>query len=298
MEEGRTMLDFRSETFITVCKYMNYTKAAQVLHITQPAVSQHIRYIEQEYGIKIFHFQGKKMYLTDEGRMLLNAVTTLKHDEQALRRMFEEKRSGSRTLNFGVTMTIGEYVIGRYIAAYIERYPDTEVKMAFANTEELLEKLDEGKLDFALVEGYFEKSNYDYEVFSRERYIGILPPNHPLKDKKGLKVEELFEETLIIREKGSGTREVLERMLHAAGYGIEDFKKVVEVSNINAIKHLAANGVGLSFFYEIAVEKEIREGILVKMPLQGFPLYHDFNFIWRKNSIFGDTYKELLQSFT
>ena len=107
------MLDFRMDTFLVVCKYMNFTRAARHLHITQPAVSQHIHFIEKEYGIQLFSFQGKKMFLTTEGQRLLEAATTMKHDDMALRRMFMENRNGTRQLLFGVTLTIGECVIGK-----------------------------------------------------------------------------------------------------------------------------------------------------------------------------------------
>src|SRR5699024_11067600 len=113
------MLDFRMDTYLSVCRYMNFTTAARELHITQPAVTQHIQFIEKEYGIQLFYFQGKKISLTGEGRRLLGTVTTMKHDDMALRRMFDEEKAGERQLIFGVTMTIGEYVIGRYLASYI-----------------------------------------------------------------------------------------------------------------------------------------------------------------------------------
>ena len=92
------MLDFRMDTFLAVCRHMNFTKAARELHITQPAVTQHIHFIEKEYGIQLFSFQGKKISLTGEGRRLLGAVTTMKHDDMALRRMFDEEKAGERQL--------------------------------------------------------------------------------------------------------------------------------------------------------------------------------------------------------
>lgn len=292
------MLDFRMDTFITVCKYMNYTKAAKELHITQPAVSQHIRYIEQEYHIQLFRFQGKKMNLTEDGKQLLNVVTTLKHDEQALRRTFREHRTGKRQLIFGVTLTIGEYIIGEYLAEYMKRHPDTEVKLSIANTEELLHKLDEGELDFAVVEGFFEKSDYDFQLFRKEKYVGVCGDKKLLSDlhgKANYGWEELFTQTLISREKGSGTREMLERALDAEGYRISDFARVIEIGNMSAIKTMTVCGGGISFLYEAAVKKELEEGTLWELPVEGFPKYHDFTFIWRKDSIFAEQYRELFE---
>lgn len=288
------MLDFRIETFIVVCKYMNFTKAARHLHITQPAVSQHIHFIEKEYGIQLFSFQGKKMSLTLEGQRLLGAVTTMKHDDMALRRMFRESRTGKRQLIFGVTLTIGEYVIGKYLASYIRRYPDTKIRLSIANTEELLEKLDDGSIDFALVEGFFAKKDYDFRLFRREKYLGVCAPGFLPEQKKEYSFEDLLPCTLITREKGSGTREMLERALAERGLQIRDFANVVEISNINAIKMMAESGGGIAFLYEAAVRRELSEGTLCCPALEDFPRYHDFTFIWRKNSLFAEQYMELL----
>ena len=267
------MLDFRMETFVTVCKYMNYTKAANALHITQPAVSQHMRHIEEEYGVKLFEFQGKKLFLTKDGRALLNMAVTWQHDDQALRRKFQENAAG---------------------------HPHTQIRLTIANTEGLLKKLDEGEIDFAVVEGYFEKSDYDFQLFRKERYIGVASPYGAKVKMSGEKCgwPRIFGETLIVREQGSGTREVLERALREDGYQIGDFDNVVEISNMNAIKSIVMGGGGISFLYEAAVKKEIGEGSLVELPVEGFPKYHDFTFIWRKNSIFSQQYKELLCQMT
>lgn len=292
------MLDFRIETFITVCKTMNYTRAAELLHITQPAVSQHIHYIEQKYEIKLFSFQGKRMELTEEGSQLLNVVTTLKHDDQALQRMFKEKRMKRRQLMFGVTLTIGEYVIGEYLAHYMKKYPDTEIRLTIANTEELLRKLDAGEIDFAMVEGFFAKSNYDCQLFRKEKYVGVCAPDHKFAGKQKIYLEEIFSDTLISREQGSGTREVLERKLSAHGYDIHDFDHVIEISNMSTIKMMLTHGCGISFLYEAAVKKELETGVLVQLPAEGFPLFHDFTFIWRKNSIFAHVYQELFWQMT
>lgn len=288
------MLDFRMDTFLAVCRHMNYTKAARELHITQPAVTQHIHFIEKEYGVQLFSFHGKKLSLTPEGRRLLGAVTTMKHDDMALRRMFDEGKTGRRQLTFGVTMTIGEYVIGKYLASYIRRHPGTRIRLYIANTEELLGRLDRGEIDFALVEGFFEKRDYDFRLFRRERYLGVCAPGLLEEREAPRNFQEIFTGTLITREPGSGTREVLERALSEKGWGIDDFSNVVEISSMGAIKRMAEGGGGIAFLYEAAVLRELEEGSLVPVYLEDFPRYHDFTFIWRKNSLFGGQYMELL----
>lgn len=165
------MLDYRIDTFLTVCRLLNYTKAAEELHITQPAVSQHIRYLEDYYEVQLIHFDGKRLCLTEEGRLLRNAATTVKHDEIILR---EQMKTGKRrTLVFGATLTIGDFVLPGMLARYINSSPETEVKMTVDNTETLLKQIDSGELDFAVIEGYFHKAEYDYKIYSIENYIAV-----------------------------------------------------------------------------------------------------------------------------
>ena len=157
------MLDFRMETFLAVCRYMNFTRAAEKLNITQPAVSQHIRFLEKHYNTKLFRYEGKKLELTEAGEILKNASLTMMHDETAMQD--EMKRAGeSEELRFGATRTVGDVLGGKMIFNYLEMYPNAHIHMIVENTRELLKKLDEGEIDFALVEGFFKKNEYDFNL--------------------------------------------------------------------------------------------------------------------------------------
>lgn len=284
------MLDYRVETFLAVCKHMNYTKTAEALAITQPAVSQHIRYVEQEYGIKAFDTSGKRIRITPEGEKLLQALSTMDHDIQYLKEALHEKKRSS--LAFGVTLTVGEFIIGNKIGDYLSRHPDVSLKMFVANTSELLEMLDEGSIDIALVEGYFSKNQYDHLTYSKEPYIGICSPSH-LFSQGVVSLEQLIDTTLITREIGSGTREILERALETCNYKIDDFAHIVEVSNINVIKSFVEKNCGISFMYEAAASAEIKEKSLCKITINDFNVFHDISFIWRKNSMFAEEYRRI-----
>ena len=155
------MLDFRVYTFLEVCRHMNFTKAAEALHITQPAVSQHIRFIEEYYQTRLFTFQGKRPVLTEAGEYLLHAFTTLSHDQVYLKEQVLSMQNKKPALIFGATLTIGEYVMPKYLIEYQTRHPDTALTMITANTHELLGRISEGEIDFAIVEGYFDKTQYD-----------------------------------------------------------------------------------------------------------------------------------------
>lgn len=293
------MLDFRIETLILVCKYMNFTKAAEKLNITQPAVSQHIKFIEESYGITLFKYEGKKMSLTEECKILLEAVITMKNDEIHLKEMFKERKLGKKKLRFGVTCTIGEYIIGTKISKVIKEKDNTEIKLEVNNSNVLLMDLNNGEIDFAIVEGYFEKNQYDYVTLSQERFIAVCSKDNKILNKfknKKIYLKDLLGENLLIREEGSGSREIFLNNIRERNYNINDFKNYYEIGNINVIKQLAIQNFGITFVYEVAVKEELKKGILYEISLEDFNVTHDFNFIWRKNSGFKDYYMKIYES--
>lgn len=306
------MLDFRMETFLTVCQCMNFTRASEKLNITQPAVSQHIHFLEKHYNTKLFRYEGKKLKLTGAGEILRNASLTMMHDEISIQNQMQ-KTEKEEEIHFGATRTVGDVLMGRILERYLRRYPDAKICMIVDNTQELLRKLDEGIIDFALVEGFFQKNEYDCQKYSDENYIAVCAPDyvwggHNDGDPDSLRktvfsgrtvsVEKLFHERLLVREEGSGTREVLERCLDAQNLSIGDFDKVMEVGSLQTIRELTKAGCGITFLYETAVRDELKEGTLKRIPLKGFDITHEFNFIWRRGSIYADRYKEIFRRFS
>lgn len=294
------MLDFRMETFLTVCQCMNFTRASEKLNITQPAVSQHIHFLEKHYNTKLFRYEGKKLKLTGAGEILRNASLTMMHDEISMQNQMQ-KTDEEEEIRFGATRTVGDVLMGRILERYLRRYPDAKICMIVDNTQELLRKLDEGTIDFALVEGFFQKNEYDHQKYSDENYIAVCAPDYTFNSDKittDVSVENLFHERLLVREEGSGTREVLERCLDAQNFSIHDFDKVMEVGSLQTIRELTKAGCGITFLYETAVQDELREGILKRIPLKSFEISHEFNFIWRRGSIYADRYMEIFRRFS
>ena len=285
------MLDFRIETFLCVCKYMNYTKAAAELNITQPGVSQHIKYLENYYGDKLFCYSNKSLELTQAGVQLRDSMISIKRDNILLKRMIGERAESIRSIRFGATLTIGEFMLPENLSNFIRKNKNVHVDFKIADTRELLDLLDAGSIDFAIIEGYFQKSQYDFMTVSKEPYILVCGKDYPIGAHTGL--DELFKHNLIAREDGSGTKEILERYLLDKGYSIDDFKSSLTVSSIHVIKHLLRDNCGISFLYETAVRRELGDGILRKIEIPDFPLYHEFNYIWRRNSVFKEYYQSL-----
>ena len=288
------MLNFRMETFLSVCRYMNFTHAAEALHLTQPAVSQHIRYLEQKYDAPLFYREKKKLSLTPAGELLLSALETMQNDENTLKKRMQESLSKKKILTFGVTMTIGEYAILPSLAAFIKNHPDTDLHIRYGNTQTLLACLQEGTIDFTIVEGYFKEDRYEVRIYKEEEYIAVASSRHKFSQPVRF-LRDLTKERLLTREPGSGTRAVLSRTLALKNLSVLDFSHLVEVENIHTIVSLLCEDCGISFLYKSATEQEIRQGNLCQIPLSDFKITHNFSFLWNKGSIFSEEYETIFQ---
>lgn len=283
------MFDYRLETFICVCKHLNYTKASEELNITQPAVSQHIHSLEENYKVKLFTYDKKRLQLTQEGALLLNAATTMKHDDIHLREKLLQVKNYKNELTFGSTFSVCEYILPQHINNYLMNNPDTNVKMVVANTKQLIERINLGEIDFALIEGNFSKSEFDSLLYSKENYIAVCGNDYKFKNNVTT-FEDLIDEKIILREEGSGTRDIINKFAQEKNIEIDDFVNYIEIGNINTIKYLVKHNLGISFLYEATVIEELKNHELKKIDLKDFNITHDITFIWRKNSIFKEHY--------
>ena len=232
------MLDFRTNTFLTVCETMNFTEAAKRLNITQPAVSQHIRFLENEYNTQLFLYHNKQLYITQTGKVLKKRLMTMKNDQLSI---FEEMKS---------------------------------------------------------VSGDIELLSIGHMNYSTEDYIGVCKVSHTFLKKNPKTMNDLKNERLIVRESGSGTRNILEELLLARGMEIPDFERCIEVENMHTIIGLLKRDCGISFMYKIAVADELESGALKEIKLSDFKMQHDFDFIWEKDSIYTDKYVEICKELS
>lgn len=288
------MLDFRMETFLEVCKDMNFTKTARRLNMTQPAVSQHIHWLEEAYGTRLFSYQGKKMSLTPAGEMLKNSAATMSHDILLLREKMQESTRKKRELKIGLTLTIAEFEAAKSMARYLNENETYSMLLSVGNTRELLKELEEGKIDFALVEGNFPRDIYHHQLYATESYIAVCAADDPLSRGRHT-IDELLGRRLVTREAGSGTRNILERYLEMKSLEVTDFSALVEAGSIGLIKQLVEYGCGITFLYRMAVKRELEEGRLCEIKMDDMNITHDFTFIWREGSIFHEDYQKIYQ---
>ena len=218
------MLDPRWNTFLVLCETMNYTRAAERLCLTQPAVTHHIHYLEDHYGCRLFSYEGKVLRLTEAGVKLREYTRSLAYNS----RKVEESMMAPKplSLRIGASKTIGEFVVAPKVERFLRDYPEASFSLSVDNTQVLLRMLEAGKLDFVLVEGFFEGSRYETTLYRKEEFFGICPPGHRFAGR-AISLTELESERILIREPGSGTRAIFEEALRRENRTLKSYPNEV-----------------------------------------------------------------------
>jgi DNA-binding transcriptional LysR family regulator len=289
------MIDFRHQTFLKLCQIKNYTKTAEKLHITQPTVSQHIKHLEEYYGVKLFNYSSKKLNLTAAGKKLYHYTERMIADSRKIAQTISNK-SPKQNIKFGATLSIGEFVMPDILNQAMTENPELNFDMLVENTATLLQKLKAGEINFAILEGFFDKTKYGYHLFSREKFIGICSADSKLSSKK-IKLDELLDSRLILRENGSGTREILEQILYTNNLNPKSFAETLEIGNLNAIKALVSQDKGISFMYQAAAKRDLEADKISALKIKDFNIEREFNFVYLKDSVFAEEYRKYFELF-
>ena len=275
------MLDYRIDTFLTLCESMNYRKTAEMLHISQPAVTQQIHYLENQYGQKLFVYENRRLVKTEAAAILEQYARAAKLQQQDLLQKLES--SPIHTLRIGATKTIGDYYLKEDIRRYLQS-PDNALTLIVDNTEHLLRLLEENELDFSVVEGFFDKTRFDNILLRREPFVGICRKDHPFAGRE-VTMEELLQQTTIHREAGSGTRAILEQELRGYNESLQRFQRHICISSFNIILDLVKQGFGVSFVYNILADSD---PALAKFSIRGETVVREFNVVYLKYADMGE----------
>ena len=270
-------MDQKLRTFLTLCQTMNYRIAAEKLHLSQPAVTKQIQSLENALQTKLFIYDGHTLHKTEKCLLLERYAISIQYQFEELQLAISDRER--QKLRVGATKTIGDYVLIDAIKDYLLS-PDHELSLVVDNTKNLLQMLDENRLDFAIIEGRFNKSKYDHYLMRMEPFVGICSKDSPLCGKT-VSVEELLGETIIVREEGSGTRRIFEERLAEAGYELNDFSRQVSISSFVSIKALVESGIGISFLYRSVVANNPMIGIFGVDPLTK---PHPFHVVYTRNT--------------
>ncbi len=280
------MLDFRYETFLELCKTKNYTKAAKNLHVSQPTVTQHIHYLEDIYQGKLFNYDGKTLTLTRRGEQLRMYTRKIMAEIRFIKQRIKAG-DGPFQIFLGATCTMGEFVLPSILSKCMAEDRSFNFNMVVEYKEVLLQQLLDGEIQFAFFDGDFDTESYTGIPVCEERLVPVCSPSSPLCGHEA-SWAELFSQKLIAREAGIDSRDYLEQCLKSRSLNISQFQSIQEICNINAIKHLVEEGVGIAFLYESTVKRELESGTLAQLRITGWDEKQAFYFVYLKDTLHED----------
>lgn len=287
------MLERNLITFLTMAEVQSTVRCAERLHITQPAVTQHLHAVEEEYGSSLFRKEGRRLVLTDKGKELYELTRRLHTMDRQI--AFRMRQESGIPLRFGVTRSINEGVMPLIAGDLLDHYPDRPVEMTVNNTRTLLELLEDGIVDFALIEGNFEHGKYECRAWMDAEFLGFC-------GKKGrysrmTELSQTFQAPLLLREPGSGTRDILESALSARGFELGNFQKISQFESIPVILELVKQDRGITFAYRVAVRKELERQEIEPLSKHVLYLKRQFWFVTLPSSPFAEDFLELFDFF-
>lgn len=277
------MIDPKTKTLLALVEIGNYTKTAQSLSLTQPAVSHHIRQLEEEYGIKIFYSGKKTLSLTPEGEVLLKYAKRQAAIEQRLLHALEDIKSSVRRYNVGTTTTVGEYVVSQLFITYCNEHPGVHINIVTDNLNSILGKLQSYELDWAIVDGHVSSDGINSIQLGSDYLCLVVSPMHPFAKRKSVGLAELKNERFILRSPNAGTRALFEKYLLDHSEDIRNFNILIEIDNISTIKELVYSNLGITVMSHSACRDEEASGRLVTVPVINFNVTREINIIYHRS---------------
>lgn len=274
------MLDPKIFTFLEVAKYKNYTKAAAHLNLTQPAVTQHIKKLEEYYGCSLIDISGKSVKLTAQGEALNNyANFQIANEEQLINQI----KKIETPIKIGATLSIADYYLPPYLSSYLANN-DELVSLTVKNTKSIIDMLLNNELYCAFIEGIFDKSLFHFYEFYSTRFLPVARKGHPLEGVEA-SISDIHKYPLILREEGSGTREIYENYLYQNNDSILSATKVYEISSFGVIKKVLSTSDAISFMYEEVAKQEVEKQNLCYLSIKDYSIERPLYFIYPSNSL-------------
>lgn len=272
-------MDFRLIVFISVARNRSFTKAANELHISQPAVTRHIHELESEYNTRFFERTGNRIELTNTGEIFLQRAEEIINKYKSLQlEMNLLTGSFSGELQVGASSTIGQYVLPPLLAAFIKQYPDIKLSVFTGNTEQIEQALEEHRIDIGLIEGNHRKPTLKYLHFRKDELVLVASVNNTIHDE--ISLNELCLLPLVLREPGSGTLEVIERALIEHKIKLPQMNILLQLGSTESIKRFVAGSPAACAIVSVAsVLDELVGNILKVVDIKGLEFTREFAFV-------------------
>lgn len=289
------MSDRRLQVFHAVARLLSFTKAAEVLHMTQPAVTFQIRQLEEQFDTRLFDRAHNRVSLTEAGHVTFEYAEVIFEKYSEMENAVREitgNISGSLTL--GASTTISEYMLPALLGDFNQKNPEVLLKLRVSNTEGIVSMVENNVIDLGIVEGPVTNKNLLVEICRKDDLVAVVPAGHELANEKTINVKKMLNFPFICREEGSGTREVIVEYLKSQGLGKHALKACLELGSPEAVKGAIEAGMGISILSSVSVSKELKLGMLKTIPLDP-PLSREFSFVRQRQKFRVRTMEELLE---
>lgn len=277
------MIDAKIKTLLTLIDVGNYTKTAKVLALTQPAVSHHIKLLEQEFNIKIFYKSKKELKITPEGEILVKYARRVMAMSDSVRQAIEDSQRSIKRFTVATTATVGEYLVSQVFATYCNEHPGIHINILTDNIKNIYDKLQSYEVDLAIVEGNITNKNYTSILLDTDYLCLVVSPKHKFAARKSVSLLELKKENFILRSSSAGTRALFENHLLSHSESIKNLNIIIEIDNITAIKELVASDLGITIMSHSACKEEEALGKLVVVPIENLNMIREINMIYHKD---------------
>lgn len=274
------MVDVKLNTLLKVYEMGSYTRAAEKLSLTQPAVSKHIRQLERELGVSIFDRTGPKLRLTPEGKLIVRYAERVIALSDGLRRALADRSRAVDRLRVGVTHTSESSIVAEVLARYTEENVNTRITLRTDALASLYEMLKSYQIDIAIVEGDVSDPAIRTIRLDTDDLAVAVSNEHPLASRPSVTIDELRCERLILRLPSSGTRTLFDANLESRGLSPDDFNVILEVDNIATIKDLVRRNYGVSVLARSACMDELRKGKIRMLPIEDLTMVRQINLLY------------------
>jgi DNA-binding transcriptional LysR family regulator len=271
------------QIFESVATHLSFTRAAELLYLSQPAVSMQIKQLESELDIPLFERMGKRLFLTDAGKELQNYARNISQQLVELQDVMSELRGSNRGHLTIAVATTANYFALKILGEFYKRYASTNISLDVTNRASLIKHLTDNTVDMVIMGQPPEDLELDATPFMSNPLVVIAPKNHPLVGKQNIPLSELQKETFIMRERGSGTRIAMERFFAQGGYKITS---VIEMSNNEAINQAVEAGLGLGIVSKHTLEWELSLQRLAILDVESFPIVRHWYLVHRQGKRF------------
>jgi DNA-binding transcriptional LysR family regulator len=288
-------MDIKLKVFCTVAERGSFTRAARIVHLSQPAVSLQIQSLEEFFETKLFDKTGKQVSLTVAGKILYeHAKHIIGHYDEVVKEINKLTGKMKGAVALGASTTLGNYILPQIITEFKKIHPKIKIKLRIGNTERIEDLMHSGFVDFGIVEGKTSRSTTKTERLISDRLALVVHPKHTLTRKKSVSILDVTREPFILREQGSGTRQHIEKFLHKHGLNINDLHVALIMGSTESIKSAVEAGTGIAILSRWAVRKEVEDGRLKTVNFKEESFTRDLTLIFSKKPLLSHADKELL----